>query len=129
MANTGPTRSLVFEEESVETSRNVHITPDGRHVKGPGSLDTLLIVADGKDFGLRAETATTTLVNDDFEKLSKWSSDLEHVDAYTNNNGKHAISLSNFPFRESVTATVLVESSLTIEWIRAVYTLGREVDY
>lgn len=125
------TRTLVYEEEDESRSRPFHVTPEGgMSVAGPGSLDTLLVVvSDSDNFGVRVETESATLVDDMFDRLSTFSDELEHVTARTMGSGERVISVTDFPFRDSVRAEVRVTETLTVQWLRAVYTTGREVDY
>lgn len=124
-----PTRTIVHEKEDLDVSRNFYVTPDGQMLDGPGSLDGLLVIADAEDFGVRVETQRTTLVDDDFTKLSTWSEDLEHVSTRTTGDGDNVLSVTDFPFRGGIRVEVTVSSDLTVSWLRAVYTVGREVDY
>lgn len=125
-----PTRTLVYEIEDEDHSRNFYVTPEGgMSVDGPGSLDNLLVITDSDSFGVRVETEDATLVDDSFDRLSTFSDDLGHVDARTTGSGDSAISVTDFPYRSSVRAQVLVTEPLTVQWVRAVYTVGREADY
>lgn len=123
--------TLVHEIEREEKNRNFRVTPEdeGFHVEGPGSLDALLVVAYADTFGVRVESSRTSLVSDDFSKLQKFSEELSHVTAKQLGGGERVISVTDFPFRESVSAEVTVTDTTNFEWVRAVYTLGHNVDY
>lgn len=99
-------------------------------IDGPGSIDTLLVVADSESFGVRVESdGDQSLVDALYPRLDMWSEELDHVSAYQARQGQYAISVTNFPFREWARTVVRVEDETTFEWVRAVFTLGAEVDY
>jgi len=125
MVGHAPERSLVYEREDFTESGRFHVTPEeaGMRVPGPGSLDTLLVACGSDNFGVRVETKTTTLLDDDYTRLERFSSDLAHVSAYQNTSGGYVISVSDFPYLQHVRAAVTVRGEADFDWVRAVYTI------
>lgn len=128
-----PTRTKVFERENFTEDQDFFVTPDdtGISVPGPGSLDTLLVIcSDNDQFGVLVETEDATLIDDDFSTLEPIAQHMEHISATTDGNNRRIIAVNDFPFRESVRAQVRVfREDCTFDRVRAVYTIGKEVDY
>lgn len=126
-----PTRSIVYEETGVTSSGAFYLTPEdeGAFIDGPGSVDNILIVADSDQFSVAVDTEDATLVDHQFTTLQTNSAELSHVAAYERSDGKFICSVSDFPFRERASATVTAHEQVTFDRLRAVFTVGSEVDY
>lgn len=129
--STDPTQTIVVEDNDRSASRNFTIQDDemGAQIEGPGSIDTVLLVADSDSFGIRAETDRTELVDENFTTLESWADELDHISAYTTTDDERVISVTDFPYRSSARIEVKVFDDVTFDWVRAVFTVGREVDY
>lgn len=118
-------RSLVYDRESFTETGTFYVTPDdvGMRVPGPGTLDTLLVVADSDDFGVRVETDSTALVDESFARLEEFSDELGHVSAYKTATDERVISVRDFEYRNYVRAAVDAKAGQDFDWVRAVYTV------
>lgn len=118
-------RTLVFDRKDFTETGEFYVTPDdtGIRVPGPGSLDTLLVVATEADLGVRVETDSTVLVDEEFSRLKEFSDELEHVSAYDMPSGDKVISVTDFEYLDYCRAMVDPKGEKTFDWVRAVYTI------
>lgn len=130
MEDPGPTHTRAFKDRPGTVGDSFYVTPGGgMNVPGPGSLDSLLVIADTDQFGVRVESEEASLADDYYTDLEPWSDEFDHISAYQTSGGDYVISVKNFPYRESVRVKVLVPDSVFIQRVRAIYTIGRETDY
>lgn len=124
-----PTRSSVVNKTDMEESAAFYVSPENGHtVPGPGSLDTLLVVGDSPDFGVFIETEDSTFVDESFDSLSTYSDYLDHITAEVSGSD-HNLVVNNVPYRESMRVQIRPTSGVSFSRVRAVFTIGREIDY
>lgn len=124
-----PTRTAVADVEDVTHSDSFWVSPeDGHTVPGPGSLDTLLVVADAPDFSVFIETEDSTFIDEDFSELTNHSDYLDHITAEVSGSNRNLV-VNNVPYREVIRMQVRPNAEVTFSRVRAVVTIGRDIDY
>lgn len=117
--------TFVFEDTDIVTDRAFYVSPPetGISVPGPGSLDSLLVVADSSDFSVAVETGTATLLDHQHTTLKANSAEFSHVAAYQRSDGKEVLSVSDYEYRDQVVVQLAPTSQVTFDRIRATYTV------
>lgn len=126
-----PQRTLVYDD-SITTSGSFYVHPPetGWQIPGPGTLDTLLLIADASAFTALVETESAVVLNDTHSSLKTNTAEMSHISAYDrSDDGSAILAVNDLPFRSWLAINVQAHQQVTFSRVRALVTVGSEQDY
>lgn len=119
---------VVIERRDFTSGSAFNVKEPGRAfpIDGPGTLDSLLIIADDDDFDIYLAIDGQTLVDDSFASLSAISSELNRISAYDGAPG-YVFAATDYEFFDRVEAVIQPQTTITFRRQRAEVDLIREL--
>lgn len=120
--STPDNRTFVYETEDETLGSRFSISPDGmgQHIPGPGTLDSLLLVADSTDYGISVQTDTAVVLDHGFDTLKEFSSEFSTVAAYERQDGLSVLSVSGLQYQQWLSVAARPNEEITFDRIRLV---------
>ena len=106
------TRSTPFDPESKDGKESFPI-------RGRGSIDNILVQSESDTFGLFLRVDDDDIIdNESFTYLNSISQELSHISAYQRTDGDYIVSITDYPFTESVEFSIIPTEETTFTLIR-----------
>lgn len=118
----------LFFLDSRDVTKQVAFTPKSQEsangtdkldlpIHGKGKLDTFLVVSSSRDFSVNVTVDNSEVVDDDFDTLSTFQSDLTHVSAYQSSEN-FIVSVSGYPFKEFLDIRIIPTEETVFDIVR-----------
>lgn len=120
---------VIIERESFTTADRFVVQDEHGEfpIDGPGTLDTLLLVADVDTFGIEIVVDGRHVVNDSFSNLQDDSPELERLSAYQRgSDDQFVFAAADYPFQQRLHARIHPSESTTFDRQRAEVDVVRE---
>lgn len=120
---------LVIERQGFTTASAFNVKEPGTSmpIAGPGTLKSLLIIAEDDTFEVFFEIDGQTVIDDSFTALEEISDELPDISAYERGDGFFVVTVQDYEFQSAVNAVISPTASATFTRQRAEVDVIRDV--